>query len=80
MNKPTKTKKSETLPPPSPMIKECRPIDPNIKSITVIEIKKSDSGISGMIMAMNPISKRLRDKIVREWNKAPKLIICHDNK
>lgn len=65
MNKPIpKIKKSEIMPPPSPM---------------VIKITKSDSGISGMIMVKNPISKKLRDKIVREWNKSNHLITYHDN-
>jgi hypothetical protein len=65
--------------PPCP-VKKCAPRDPNIKSIRVIEITNNDSGISGMLMASNPISKKLMNKIVREWNKAPKLIIFHDNK
>ena len=51
-----------------------------LKAIKVIKITESGSGISGMIMVKNPISKKLRDKIVREWNKAPNLIICHDHK
>jgi hypothetical protein len=65
MNKPTpKTKKEDTLPPPSPRL---------------IKVTNDDSGISGILMVKNPVSKKLRDKIIREWSKAPKLIICHDN-
>jgi hypothetical protein len=45
----------------------------------MIEIENDESGISGILILKNPIPKRVRDDIIREWNKAPKLIIWHDN-
>jgi len=50
------------------------------KPFKIIKITNDDSGISGILMMKNPITKKMRDRIVREWKQSNYLITCHDNK